>query len=39
MIANPEKEEEFHKWLKEKGIEKVGDNWRFDGDKSLYYDK
>lgn len=33
MIANPEKEEEFHKWLKAKGIEKVGEHWRFDVEK------
>lgn len=39
MIANPEKEEEFHKWLKTKGIEKVGEHWRFDGEKSIFDDK
>jgi len=39
MIANPEKEEEFHKWLMAKGIEKVGEHWRFDGEKSLFDDK
>lgn len=39
MIANPEKEEEFHKWLMTKGIEKVGEHWRFDGEKSLFDDK